>query len=396
MTETLRSATPQDVHNTYTQAQAFSHQTTWNQPKYSWQIENVQQLQQMSMVDLTSHLKQLLAAQFALDNLKQAHQQRTANFIQNYRQTKDRVNADFKTYTWQVQHPTLRAYFQQNQTDHLPVEEKINNADTRFAKYGLLGIIILTIVLSLNTGTYLFLNSTWTGLAIVALLLICFIAFVLLYFFAKLHLPFSQPIPFYRNHRIRALKRRIAKTDDRFCRENDRYNQSKLKTEFKYDESLQANRSVYVEQMAAEQTDTARYLQGYAQTIKAQIGYFPPHDTHDMRHLLYVYTAFLDGRATTWKEATTYIDQQEQLHHMQQTLVAEIRSAKQAITDSISQASQTITKEIFRNTVAINGLGQNIREQTQTINEWNSIQTSIMAYQTELLKNNNRKIGANI
>lgn len=393
MTADLKPYTPQDAQSVYTRGEKFKQDPTWNHPRYDWTIQNTQQLQQFSLVDMTQHLKTLLAAQAALNNLKQTYHQKTLNFTTHYNKLKDQINSGYQNYVWQNQHPHLNDYYTSHHTHQLPTEKPINNADTRFAKRGMLMMVLIFFFMNTRLFDYL-MGPIWIGLPLISLIFIGFFGFPLLYIAAKLHLPFSQPIPLYRNLRIRALKRSIARADKRYCKSHDRYNQDLLKSEFKYDDSVTANCSTYVNQMQATQTKTAAARQRYVQIIQQEIIFFPPADTADMRHLFRIYAAFLDGRATNWQEASVYVDQHDQIEKLQNSLIDELQSAKRSITNSINQTRQELTKEIRQTTRKIQDLDQSVNEQTRDIDQWNTVQTEIMDYQTHLMEKADRRASA--
>ena len=234
-------------------------------------------------------------------------------------------------------------------------------------------------------------NWIVTGLPLLLLMIIGMVGFPLLYIAAKFHLPFSQPWAMYRNYRILALGKRIRRADERYCQENN-CDDASLRKQFKYGESLDANRGLYFEQMSSESDQTKNYLAGYAATLKTHATYFPMDDLQDVRHAFRIYKLLMNGRASSWKEATVLVDEDERIDRLKNTLVDEIRSAKGDIMRAIKQASTEITQAVAATTEAIEGVKSSVDYQTERMEMWNEIQLAVMDYQTDIMKDSNDRI----
>jgi len=115
-------------------------------------------------------------------------------------------------------------------------------------------------------------------------------------------------------------------------------------------------------------------------------------DLQDVRHAFRIYKLLMNGRASSWKEATVLVDEDERIDQLKNTLVDEIRSAKGDIMRAIKQASSEITQAVAATTEAIEGVKSSVDYQTERMEMWNEIQLAVMDYQTDIMKDSNDRI----
>lgn len=382
--------TNKDVQRIYQQAKTLQQSDDWQMPQHDWNVEKLQQLQVMALPELIEHLRVTVATKVTLDNLKDTNRQKTVNYVRAFNDELDELKKRFKHYTYLNQHPVEIAYRREHHVKHLPTAKHIDNRSTKIAKIGFFATIILASYDFSSWGNFLS-NPIYTGLPLMLLIVLGFVGFGLLYFAAKLNLPFSQPWAMYHNHRIKSLVNRIHRADERYCQEN-KCDEATLRKRFKFHESVTASRGVYFEKMNAEEIQTRENLNGYVTTLKEHVAYFPMDDMQDVRHVFRIYKLLINGRATNWKEAAVLVDEDERIHQLKQTLVDEIHAAKGDIINSITQASEKITQSVQAATKSISDVQSSLEDQTRRMDEWNQEQTEIMYYQTGIMQDSNDRI----
>jgi len=387
--EKAQVRTNADVQRVYHEAEKLKKSREWQMAQHDWTVDKLQTLQAMALPELIAHLQAVVATKVAMDNLNMAYQRKTDNFLDAFNNHVSDLDDKFKQYAHLNQHPGEIAYCRTHNVKSLHTTKPINNRSTKVAKIGtFVSFVAFYILASYNN---FLMNWIVTGLPLLLLMIIGMVGFPLLYIAAKFHLPFSQPWAMYHNHRILALGKRIRQSDERYCQENNCDDVS-LRRQFKYGESLDANRGLYFEQMSGESDQTKNYLAGYAATLKTHATYFPMDDLQDVRHAFRIYKLLMNGRASSWKEATVLVDEDERIDQLKNTLVDEIRSAKGDIMRAIKQASSEITQAVAATTEAIDGVKSSVDYQTERMEMWNEIQLAVMDYQTDIMKDSNDRI----
>lgn len=382
--------TEDDVQRVYQQAETLQQSRNWEMPQHDWDVEKLQQLQVLALPNLIEHLRVILATKVTLDNLRDTNFQKAANYVQAYNDELKGLQDRFEHYTYLNQHPVEIAYRREHHVKHLPTAKHIDNRSTKIAKIGFFTTIVVASYDFSSWGNFLS-NPIYTGLPLMLLIVLGFVGFGILYFAAKLNLPFSQPWAMYHNHRIKSLVKRIHRADERYCQEN-KCDEATLRERFKFNESATASRGAFFEKMSAEEIQTRENLNGYVTTLKEHVAYFPMDDMQDVRHVFRIYKLLINGRAMNWKEAAVLVDEDERIHQLKQTLVDEIHAAKGDIINSITQASEKITQSVQAATKSISDVQSSLEDQTRRMDEWNQEQTEIMYYQTGIMQDSNDRI----
>lgn len=391
-TELKQGKTLSEAKAAYQTAVQLYQDHKWHLPTYDWNFDHVQRLHSMSAQTITAHLQQLIAAKLAIEELNQDFTAQIPSYAKTLKASTQQVNTSFKTFKYTSQHPNKVAYLKEHQVDELPQETVIDNSDTSFAMHGFIATLAIWIGWSVAFGAPAFIV---TALIRNYLLPIVLVGFAVLWVTAKLHLPFSQPIELHKNHQIRALNQQITADDRKYCEVNQRNSEDLLKREFKYDETLGAVRAVYVSQVDAKVTVTQATLADYWAIINEHIGYFPPDDALDSQRLFDIYTAFMNGRATTWKEATVYADaqrQRKQIIDNQYVIMRLIENVGAAIVSAIGEAKTAIVGKVQESINATERVGAAVEQQTREIRYWETQQTNLMAVQASVMADLNRKV----
>jgi len=374
--------TYKDVQQEYQKSELLKKDNSWNGPNYDWNVDKIEELQSMKMPDLLNHLKEVIAGTLAINNLKLRYQQDTNSFLNDYTGKIDKLEKDFDDYYYGSRHSLEMQFYSNNNTNHLPSEENIDTSDTRPAKVTF--FVSLALIIISNTVPFIFSNIV-TGMLGIFNAVIVFPGSILFYLFAKWDLPFSQPIASWKNKRIRDFNRKLKK-QDQINNEINHLTKDNLKEKFKYNQSLDANYSIYVEQMSNAHIVTKNQLNTYLDRISEHIKYFPLEETSDIRHLFRIYNALWTGRASNWKESLQVVDQSEQVKELQNTLVNEIRTAKDDVKNAIDETRQELISATNKQMGLLDDLNQTMERQRQSIEYWGDMQNEIQMDQLVLME----------
>lgn len=381
-----------EAKQAYQTAVSLYKDRRWKVPDYDWNFDKTQRLHSMSAQTITAHLQKLIAAELATEELNRDFKTQIPSYSSTLNATVQQVNSSFEKFKYTNQHPNKLAYLKEHQVDELPQEEFIDNSDTSFAMRSFIVTFVIWLGYLWIFGGATFAIATLIGHYLFPIVLAFF---AVLWVTARLNLPFSQPVELHKNRMIRALNKKITDDDQKYCKVNQRYSIPLLKQEFKYNETLGAVRAVYVSQVDAKVTVTKETLGDYWTIINDHIGYFPPDDTRDSERLFNIYTAFMNGRATTWKDATTYADarsQRERIIENQYVIMRLIENVGAAIVSAIGQAKTEIVDKVQESIAATDRVNATVMQQTREIRYWETQQTNLMAFQAEALADLNRKI----
>lgn len=386
--EQFSESTFNDVQVSYQDAKQFLKRSDWNIPRYDWDMDKAVTLDKMPTLEITKHLEKVVAAEYALETLRQNYTDTVSNYIKTFNNETDKNQAQFNKYMYISQNPNKIAYLKTNHLEEIPAEQGIDNGDTATAKKGL----ILSVILMISAMLIFNFAGNGNQIALLAVLatflgMILFPVSIVFYILAKLAVPFSQPIALYKNHKIKSLQNSITRADKQYCEANNRYDEELLKKEFKYYDREVAINSLYVNQMAAKQAEATKSLEQSAKLLMAHIGYFPPNDTRNEPHLFRIYRQFFDVRANTWRDATSAVDQSEERQALAKTLIQEMHNASQEIISAIGQMSREIVAAVDRNTEELHNVQDKIEKQTSAINHWGQVQTEIMINQENMMQN---------
>lgn len=365
-----RASTFEDAQSTLQEASSLQGDQRWNSFKYDWSIDNAKKLNQMSLEDLTEHLKLLIGAKLSLEQLSKWFGEDVDEYTKSYNQKIDEINNSFDDFTFLARHPNEEAYREKHNGD-LPQTKSIDYYRRKFSNWVIaIGIVLL-------------MTARFRGLGVFML-----IAGILFHFFAKHGYKFSQPVASFKNHLIVQKKQRILNADKKYCQDNDCSDET-LKSKFKYEESLTPIYSSFTDQIRLDKNQTEYKLSHYSDIVQQNIQYFPPMETKDMRRLLKIYEALLNG-VPTWEKALRYVGQNEKIDEMKNTLSDAIKNATSEITQEIKNAKNEVTSEIKKNSEMLDKVAEETHHQTNAINYWNTVQTSMQAYQMTMM-NETRK-----
>ena len=216
-----------------------------------------------------------------------------------------------------------------------------------------------------------------------------FLVYILpfLFIFSLFGWSISQPWLVLNNIYQRWHKKQILNNDKSYCRTHDRSDDT-LHKEMKYEESFVAHCSSYVTQMNQLQMQTEWQAKKYSKVVNDHVTLFPQDDTANMGHLLHIFQAIETGKATSWKDASVFVAQYEQQDRNTQTLAHAINQSTHQIVNTVNQARDQMMNQFASEMSEISG---QIEHETNAINYWGGVQTSIAAYQTDLMqKANNR------
>ncbi|MQS52978.1 hypothetical protein [Companilactobacillus mishanensis] len=388
----MKTYTNDDIEHTYSDGKTLYNDKRWGVPSYNWDIEHTQALTNMPLKELDTHLKMLLGAKLSMAQLRESYWQNIQRFKDTFIRGRNGLNKDYKEFVYLSRHPNEVAYKKEHD-GKLPEPKEINYNNYIFSIVLMVVGLIMWIVFSkmsyglsyaldqsIDLGRSIFGWAFWIGV------LFCIAAWR--------GWKFSQPIASLINQNILRQRQNIIDADEEYCRTHH-VSDEDLQEAFKYQSSLDAIISTYVNEMKLEQKTTDERLDGYFKIVLEHIVYLPPDQTRNMYHLLRVYETLLNG-VPTWDQAIVYVGRGEQIEDAKTDIVNAIQHSASTIRSAIHGAQVSISGQINEMHSGLSGkmdnlngnfsdLSQTTKIQSQNVEHWMEVQSANSKYQSELL-----------
>lgn len=397
--KTPQAFTPKDTETINLRMINLLRNPEWNIPKYDWNMDNIQRLNDMSLSQMIDHLRPLLGAKLSMEKMYQPIKDAKNNYDATLEKDKNKLETDFEEFKYLKRHPNEIAY-RRTHNNQLPEALPINYGDKKLGCLGsILGIIVIIVSITLFTHLFapgpganvvmqsLYLLGVVVGAGLGLLFLIMGIAFIL---FAQFKFKISQPLASHRNRQILAQKQDILRMDDEYRRDND-CSELTLNKMFQYDENMNAINSSYVSKMQKLETETRYDLQGYSKIVRENVIYFPPDETKNMFHLLRIYEILLSG-ISTWNEAFEHVAQDERMENMTASILQAIDKSTKAVIYEINVAGDEISNKVNKINKQIDNWKDSIEEETETISYWTNVAVAIARVQSSIVSDINKNI----
>lgn len=385
------TATYNDVSTVYEQYNDFLDDTKWQVPTYKWSIEQTQTLNAMPLKTLETHLRPLLGARVSIEKLHDSYSNRGKKILKNYNNSIDELNSRFAEYKNKNCHPHEINY-RNNHDGKLPMSQPIDYWSKRSSVIGMI-ISVIIIVTGFFIMDSLYGDSLFN--AIVAVILLFTMALgllvgtisVLTFICSRHGWKISHPLESFANSRRVAHKKRILNKDKLHCKIHDCSDEN-LKKKYKYYEALEPIYGDYVSRMKIEYINTNNKLKNYYQFVWDNVANFPPEQTQNTYHLLRIYGALLNGMPT-WYQAYEHVSQDERFENMTLAITQAINEATVAVRREVREARDEINNELSRANDTLREIKNETEKQTEEIQYWSQVQTTIAAEQTAIMASTN-------
>ncbi|KRK82355.1 hypothetical protein [Companilactobacillus bobalius] len=337
---------------------------------YDWSFDDTERLNQMPLKELVGHMKSLIGAKLELEQLGKEFIQDVNQYTESFNQKVDQIDGRYEDFAYVCRHPNEEAYCAKH-NGMLPQTKPIDYFRRTFSNRAIvLGIIMWIIPITRILGIPLLILG------------------IIFHSFAKRGYRISQPIASLKNHLIVSKKNSILNADKKYCQDHD-CSDTTLKEKFKYDSSLTPIYSAFTDQVKLDKNQAEYKLSYYSEVIRQNIVYFPKTATDNMHYFFEIYKTLLEG-VPTWEKALRYVGQNQKIEEMKDTLTDAIKNATSEITQEIRSATSKVTSELKKNNEMLNNVAQETHRQTDAINYWNTVQTTMEAYQISVM-NETRK-----